>query len=107
MLPAIVGMLGKRQVDEGSPLWTFRLADELHIGLVSEAITFPCIAGNTRAHNVLPCRLATSIAWKHVVEIQFLTIEDIATVLARVFVALEDIVAGELHFFFGHALKEE
>ena len=37
------------------------------------------------------------VPWYDMIQVQILALEDLATVLARVLVALEDVVAGELH----------
>jgi len=41
------------------------------------------------------------------IQVQIVPIEDVATVLAGVFVALENIVPGELHFLFGQAIENQ
>jgi hypothetical protein len=42
-----------------------------------------------------------------VVEIQVFSVKRFAAVLAGVFVALEDVVAGELHFFARHPVEKD
>jgi len=42
--------------------------------------------------------MAAAVARDDVVEVQVLPVERLAAVLAGVFVALEDVVPGELHF---------
>ena len=98
---------GDGNVDEWPPLRALRFSDERHASLVREAVSLARIAGDARADNILPSRLATAIAGHDVIEIQGVARENNAAVLAGVRITLEDIVAREFHLFLRQALKHQ
>jgi len=107
MLPALVVIQAEIDLYEGPPFGALRFSNEQHSRLTWGPIGLPCVAGDTGADNVFPSGRTAAIARDDVVEIQFTAVKDEPTVLAGVEVALEDIVAGELHFLFGHAIENE
>ena len=64
------------------------------------------ITSDARTNNVLPRRRPPSIPGNYMVEIQILPVENLATVLTQVPIALEDIVARELNLLLRHAIKQ-
>src|SRR4029434_4446934 len=98
MPPALMLLAAERNVDERSPFRTLRFANERHMRLVREPITFSRIARDARTNNVLPRREAAFIARQNVIEIQLLALEHFSAVLTGVVVAFKDIVPGKLHF---------
>src|SRR5689334_12928675 len=100
MAPAF--MLRRREchVQEWTPLRTLRLADERHVRFGRQTITLARITGNARADHVFPGSGAAAVARNDVIEIQLDAIENRPAILAGVLVALKDVVASELHFFF-------
>lgn len=104
MLPAIVAIQGEIDLHKWTPFRPLGFADEMQAGLLRGAIGFLGIALDTGANDVFPRCRATAIARDDVVEIQILPFKDPSAVLARIFVALKDIMAGELHFLLGQAV---
>jgi len=107
MPPALMLLAAERNVDERSPLWTLRFANERHLRLVGEPITFPRITGDARTNDVLPRREAAFVAWQNVIEIQLLALEHFSAVLTGVVVAFKDIVPGKLHFLLRQSIKKK
>src|SRR5262245_20315351 len=98
MPPALMLLATERNVDKRSPFRTLRFANERHMRLGREPITFPRIARNARTNDVLPRGEAAFIARQNVIEIQLLPLEHFSAVLTGVVVAFKDIVPGKLHF---------
>ena len=105
VLPAIVLVEAEIDLHERPPLRPLGLADEMHPGLLRRAIGLVRIALDARADNILPRGGSATVARDDVVEIQILAIENVAAVLAHVFVALKNIVPRELHFLLWHAIE--
>lgn len=100
-------MGGDRDVHEWSPSGPLGLSNESHSGLVREAVSLARVAGNARTHDVFPIRLPAAIARHYVVQIQHLTRENLAAILASVVVPLKNIVAREFDFLLRQALEEQ
>src|SRR5947209_20255674 len=103
MAPALVLWSGERHVQERPPFRTLRFTDQRHLRFLRESIAFARVTRNARANDIFPSRISTAVAWNDVVEIQIVSIESDAAVLARVLVALENIVAGMFTFYFPHS----
>jgi len=101
MLPAIVLVQCKVDLDEWTPLRPLRLADEMHTGLLRCAVGFARIASNARANNIFPRGRTTPVARDDVIEVQFASIESFAAILAGVLVAFEDVMPCEFDLFLG------
>jgi hypothetical protein len=106
MLPTIMRIGGDGNVDEWTPLGALRFSDERHASLVRKAVSLARVARDAGTDDVLPCRLAAAVAGTHVIKIQVGTVEDLAAILAGVFVPLEDIETREFHLFFRKPLEE-
>ena len=107
MPPALMLLAVECNVDKRSPFWTLRFANERHVRLVREPITFARIARDARTNDVLPRRQAAFIAGQNVIEIQLLALEHFSAVLTGVVVAFKDIVPGKLHFLLRQPIKKE
>ena len=79
----------------------------MHVCFLWKPIAFARITGDARADDVLPCRRPSPITRHHVIEIQFAALKNLAAILAGVLVALENIVARELHFLFRETIEKE
>ena len=107
MLPRVVACLAELEMEHGPPLRTLRLMEELHAGLAGRAVALATVAGDAGADDVFPRRFAAAIARDDVVEIEVLAVVLVATILAGVVVALEDVVTRELHFLLRHPVEKE
>ena len=94
-------------MNKGPPAGAFGLLEELHVGLVREAVALAGVAGDAGADHVLPRGLAAPLAGQNVIEIEFLTVEPAGAILAGVVVALVNVLAREFHFFAGQAVEVE
>ncbi|MDB6146337.1 MAG: hypothetical protein JWO45_1, partial [Spartobacteria bacterium] len=72
-----------------------------------QTVALAGIAGDTRANNVFPSGLATAVARHDVIEVKLAAVENVTAILAGIFVALEDIVPGKLHFFLRQPVKKQ
>jgi hypothetical protein len=107
MPPAIVLMTREADVYERPPFGALRLADKLKAGLVRKSVALLRITGDARTDDVLPSRLASAISWKDMIKVQVISLKGLATVLARIPVALEDIVPRKLDFFLWQPLEKQ
>lgn len=107
MLPAIVIMDTEIDLDERPPFRSFRFADQMHARFLWSAIGLACIALDAGADNVFPRGRAISVPRNDVIQIEIFTIEDFATVLARIAIALKNIVPREFHFLLGQPVKKD
>ena len=106
MFPAFVVLEAEVDLDEGTPFGPAGLADEVHADFLRGVIGLEGIAGDTGADDIFPGGGAAAVAGDDVVEVEVLSVEDGAAVLAGIFVAFEDVVPGELDFLFGKAVKD-
>lgn len=74
---------------------------------MGKTVTLPRITGDAGTDDVLPGRLTPPVAGKNVIEIEITAVQGLATILAGVFIAFEDVVARELNFFFGEAFEKK
>jgi hypothetical protein len=105
--PTFVLLARKSDVDERPPLWPLRFPNQCHVSLMRKAIALSRIARNTGADDVFPRGQAAFVARQDVIEVQLLTLENLAAILAGVVVTLEDVVAGKLYFLFRQSIEEE
>ena len=94
-------------MEHRSPLRSLRLVQELEPGLGRRAIALAAVARHAGANDVFPRRLAAAITRDDVVEIEVLAIKFVATILAGVVIALEDVMPRKLHFLLRHAIEEK
>jgi hypothetical protein len=94
-------------VYERSPFGVLWLADKLKTGLMGESVALPCITRNARTDDVFPGRLTSAISWKDMIKVQVVSLKCLATVLAGIPVALEDIVPGKLDLFLWQPLEKQ
>jgi len=107
MLPAIVLMTREADVYERPPFGALRLADKLKTGLMRKSVALPCITGDARTDDVFPSRLTSAISWKDMIKVQVVSLKCLATVLAGIPVALEDIVPRKLDLFLWQPLEKQ
>lgn len=107
MFPAVVAVQAEVDLHEGPPFRALGLANEMQAGFLGRVIGFLRIALDAGANNVFPRSRATAVARNDVVQIQIFALENNAAVLAGVFIALENVVPGEFHFFLRHAVVHE
>ena len=79
----------------------------MHPGFLWRSVRLVRIALDAGADNVLPRRRAAAVARDDVVQIQILALEYLATVLARVFIALENVMARKFHFLLGQSIEDD
>src|SRR5437867_12748393 len=90
--------LARTEVAYGMPARLPRLRDQPHRRFLRAAVALLDVAGEARAHHVLPVRAPSAGQRDHVVERQLGGGELVAAVLAAVAVAQVDVVTGELDF---------
>ena len=73
----------------------------------SSAVRLARVARDAGADNVFPRRRTAAISREDMIQVQVLPIKQMAAVLAGVAVALEDVVACELHFLLRHVIVRE
>ena len=69
-------------------------------------VRFLGVAANAAGDDVFPGVLPTLFPRDDVVEIELLVVEIVSAVLTTMFIAFEDILAGEFDVFFGKAVEE-
>lgn len=94
-------------MNEGTPLGAFRFFDESHTDLMRAPISLFRITRDAGADDIVPSRCATFVSRDDVVQIQILSLETLAAILASVLIPFEDIVPCELHLFAWHPIKEQ
>src|SRR5205823_6880492 len=72
-----------------------------------KAIAFARVTWDARANDIFPSGCSATVARNDVIEIQVITIERDAAVLAGVLVALENIVPGEFYFLLWKPIEKE
>src|SRR6266550_5907754 len=98
VFPEIVLRRSKSDLDKRPPLWPLRFADQAHVCFAREPIALTRIAWDAGANHVFPSRRPAPVAWHDVIQIKVTPIEEFATVLAGVLVALKNVVSGEFYF---------
>ena len=107
MLPAIVTVQAEVDLHKRTPLRPLGFADQMQARLLRRVIGLLRITLDAGANNIFPRRRAAAIARNDVVQIQIFAFKNNAAVLARVFIALKNIVPGKLHFLLRHAVVHE
>ena len=92
---------------ERTPLRSLRLSNQTHVGFLREPVAFARVTLNARANHIFPCRRPASVPRHDMIEIQLISLENPAAILAGVFVALENIVTRKLHFLLRETIKKE
>jgi hypothetical protein len=98
VFPEIVLGRSKGDLDKRPPLWSLRFADQAHVCLTREPVALARIARDAGANHVFPSRRPAPVARHDMIQIKVTPIEEFATVLAGVLVALKYVVSGEFHF---------
>jgi len=107
MPPTFVLRRRKRDVHKRAPLWPLRFPNQVHVRFLRKPVAFACVTSDARANDIFPCRHPTSIARHDVVQIQLASFKNFTTILAGILVALENVVASELHFLFRKPIEKE
>lgn len=107
MPPAFMVRSVEREMNKGSPFRALRLADEVHVRLVRQAVALSRVAGDAGADNVFPCRKPSLLARNNMVKVQILAVKYTAAILAGVLVPLEDIMPGELDLLLGQLVEHQ
>ena len=94
-------------MDERPPLRPLRFANQAHMRFARESITLARVAADARANHVLPRGRPSPVTRYDVIQIEFTTIENLATVLAGILVALEHVVPGKFYFLLRKPIKNE
>lgn len=94
-------------MQEGAPFRPFRLANQSHVSFPRKPVAFAGITRNAGAHYVLPRGIAAAVARDDMIQIEIVPVENVSAVLAGILVALENVVAGELHFLFRQSIENE
>ena len=107
MPPAFVLRRLECDLDKRAPFRALWFADQSHICLTRKAIALLRITWNAGANDVFPGGRSTAIARDYVIEVEIITIENMATVLAGILIALKNIVTRKLHFFLRQSIEEQ
>lgn len=104
MFPAIVLMQAEIDLYKRTPLRPLRLADQVHSRFLRGPIRLERIAFDAGANNIFPGCGAAAIARDDVIEIQIVAVEGLAAILARVLIALKNVVPCEFDLFLGQVV---
>jgi len=107
VFPEIVLGRSEGDLNKWPPLRPLRFADQAHVRFARKPVAFACIARDAGANNVFPSRRPAPIARHNVIQIKVTAIEEFATVLASVLVALKHVVSGEFHFLFRKPIEHK
>jgi len=72
-----------------------------------KTVAFAGITGNAGANHIFPRRHSAAVPRYDMIEIQVTALENLAAILAGIFVALENVVTRKLHFLFRKAIEKE
>src|SRR5437899_8460049 len=92
---------------ERPPLRSLRLADETHVRFLGEPVAFAGITRDAGANHIFPRRHSAAVPRHDMIEIQVTSLKNLAAILTDIFVALENIVTGKLHFLFRETIEKE
>ncbi len=106
MLPTVVACQAQVDLDEGTPLWPFRFADQMHPRLRRSTIGLVGIAGDTRTNNVLPRRGPSPVPRNDVVQVEVLAVKNFPAILAGILIPLENVMPGEFDLLLRQPIKE-
>src|SRR6516165_11767313 len=107
VFPQVVLWRRKSNLDKRPPLRSLRFSDQAHVCFTRKPVALACIAGDARAHHVLPSRRPAPVARHDVIQVEFASIENLTAVLAGVLVALEDIVARKLYLLLWKPIEHQ
>src|SRR6476660_3058448 len=107
VLPEIVLGRSKGDLDKRTPLRSLRFADQAHVRFARKPVAFARIARNTGANHIFPSRCAAPVARHDMIQIKVTAIEEFATVLAGVLIALKHVVSGEFYFLLRKPIKHK
>ena len=105
--PAFMLRRRKRDMHKRAPLRSLRLANQTHVRLLRKPVAFAGVTLDARANHIFPRRRPASVARHDMIEIQLISLENPAAILARVFVPLENIVTSKLNFLLRETIKKE
>ena len=105
VLPTVVLIEAEVDLHEGTPFRAFRFSYEVQTCFLRCAVRFERVALDARANDVFPRRRSAAVSRDDVVEVQIFPVKNIAAILAGVFIALKNVVPGELDFLFRHAIE--
>jgi len=98
VLPEIVLGRSKGDLHKRAPFRSLWFSDQAHVRFTRKPVSLARIAWNAGANHVFPSRRPAPVAGHDVIQIKVTPIEELATVLAGVLVALKHVVSGELYF---------
>ena len=107
MFPTVVLVEAEINLHERTPLGSLRFLHQMQASLLRSAVRFARITRDAGADNVFPRRRTAAITGNDVIQVQVFAIKQMAAVLAGVAVAVEDVVARELHLLFWHVVIRE
>ena len=107
MLPAIMFLQREIDLHKRPPFRALWFAYEIHPRFVRCMVRLAGIARNAGADDVFPGRRAASVAWNDVVEVQIFAVKNFTAILTGIFIALKNVVPGELHFLFRQSVVHE
>lgn len=107
MFPTVVLVQAEINLNERTPFWPFRFADQVQPSLQRCAITLAGITFDAGTDDVFPSGGPAAITGNDVIQIQIFAIKNAPAILAGVFVALKNVVPRELDFLFGQPIKCE
>ena len=107
VLPAIVLMKGKIDLDERPPFGSFGFANQVHAGFLRSAVGLKRVALDARAHDILPGRGTTPVTRDDMIQIQVFAIARRATILTGILVSFKNVMAREFDFLLGHVVVHQ
>ena len=87
------------KINQWAPTRGDRLPERCHLRLQGELISLFGITADAGTHNILPVSHASLVPWNDMVKVQVPVLKTLATILANMVIALQDILAGKLDFF--------
>ena len=107
VFPEIVLGRSKSDLDKRPPLRSLRSADQAHVSFTRKPVALARIARDAGANHVFPSRGPAAVARDDVIQIKVTPIEEFATVLAGVLVALKHVVSGEFYFLLRKPIEDK
>src|SRR5437870_11676441 len=92
---------------ERPPLLPRWLADETHVRFLWKPFAFARVTRDAGANHIFPRRHSAAVPRHDMIEIQVISLKNLAAILAGIFVALESIVARRLHFLCRWTVEKE
>ena len=107
MPPTLMVGRSESYMDKRPPLRTFWFANQRHVSVMRKAVSLSGVTRDARANHVFPGGQPAFVPRQHVIEIQLCSLESSPAILAGVFVSLENIMPGELHFLLRQPIEQE